>query len=198
VKDLEGYRHRCFQLATAQRGQRRIVVHCRAPAILSAALLASCAATSMGPSEKFASYCVTTSEQHPAIDCRAASCDELSVSAELLRKDLASQWARIGRSAFPQTEAEWFFFTYWFPIEFPIALGKMAGAEVERRTTFETCRAQLANVERLMRDKECPAVAPRGGQGVPTPTGVDSDWLLDLPRPWYMPKPGMNERQPPP
>jgi hypothetical protein len=195
VKDVEGYRHRRFPLASAKRW---IVVHRRVPALLSAALLASCAAPSIGPAEQVANFCITTSEQYPANDCRAASCDELSVTAERLRRELAAQWARIGRSAFPQTEPEWFFFTYWFPIEFPIALGKLASAEAERRTTFETRRAQLANVERLMRDKQCPAVTPQRGQGVPTPTGIESDWLPDLPRPWYMPKPGTIEPQPPP
>jgi hypothetical protein len=195
VNDLEGYRHRRFQLISAKRW---IVVHRIVPAMLSAALLASCAASSIGPSEQVADYCSTTSEQYPAINCRAASCDELSVTAERLRKELAAQWARIGRSAFPQTELERFAFTYWFPFEFPIALGKMASAETERRTTFETRRAQLANVERLLRDKECPAVSSLRGQGVPTPTGIEFEWLLELPRSWYMPKPGAIEPQPPP
>jgi hypothetical protein len=168
------------------------------PALLPAALLASCAATSLRSSEQDTTHCRPNSDRSPVVECPEVSCRDLQLAAESLRNELATQWARIGRSPFPQTELDWFWFTYALPIEAPLALAKIARAEIERTTTFESRRVQLAKLEGLLREKKCPGAMPQPDRGEPARTGIEPDWLRMLPRPWYMPKAGDLEPPRPP
>jgi hypothetical protein len=106
------------------------------------------------------------------VDCQIASCESLAYTADYLRRlkpGTAINWGRLT----DQTIA----FGMYFPLMIPASIYDLAKEGEEERVDAERLpadRAQLADIEKLMREKRCPAT-------LPAPAEESSRLIADVP-----------------
>ena len=101
----------------------------------------------------------------PYVDCQNASCESLARTADFLRRTIAAR-----TEPEPSRPIDWgdaiestLYFLGYFPIAIPLWIYDSAKEAEGKRWEAEKLsadRAQLADIEKLMREKRCPGTLP--------------------------------------
>lgn len=113
-----------------------------------------------------AGECLSASEEYLTVDCQVANCESLARTADFLRRAIAAR-----TEPEPSRPIKWddaILGTLLFPIviaapnsiEIIYDLAKDAERARAEAAKLPADRAQLRDIEELMRDKRCPATLP--------------------------------------